>query len=265
MCGIAGYSLRPSSPVERTLAAQALLAGIAERGADAVGYAYRGPGERPAVVVKQRTGASELLDHVAVPPAATQLLVHVRDYTKGHPSIAANNHPVRHGGVVGIHNGIILNDDEILAGFPCARSEPQMTVDSEAIFAVAAHSGGDPRAFEQLRGAMATAWIDESRADAVYLARGTGRPLWLGKSRDAIFFASTKLALEVVERYTRLALRKSELRDGTALVLEDGRVAREERFRPDVGYVEENPLPPVRTPREGQFCLSRLAQLVAAA
>ena len=42
MCGIAGYSLSPDSQLERTLAAQALLAGIAERGADAVGYASRG-------------------------------------------------------------------------------------------------------------------------------------------------------------------------------------------------------------------------------
>ena len=41
MCGIAGFSLSPDSPVDRTLAAQALLAGIAERGADAVGYAHR--------------------------------------------------------------------------------------------------------------------------------------------------------------------------------------------------------------------------------
>ena len=41
MCGIAGYSLSSDSSVDRTLAAQALLAGIAERGADAVGYAFR--------------------------------------------------------------------------------------------------------------------------------------------------------------------------------------------------------------------------------
>src|SRR5918911_5658371 len=136
MCGIAGYSLSPRSRVERTLAAQALLAAIAERGADAVGYAYRSPGETYPTVVKQRTPASELLERVRVPQAATQLLVHVRDYTKGHPSIAANNHPVRHGRVVGIHNGLIVNDDEILARFPCARSEPGMTVDTEAIFAL---------------------------------------------------------------------------------------------------------------------------------
>jgi len=53
MCGIAGYSLGPSSEIDRTRAAQALLAGIAERGADAVGYAHRSP-EAGIVVHKQR-------------------------------------------------------------------------------------------------------------------------------------------------------------------------------------------------------------------
>src|SRR6202035_5882884 len=156
MCGIAGYSLSPDSPVERTLAAQALLAGIAERGADAVGYAHRGPQDAYPIVTKQRTPASMLLDRIDVPQDATELLVHVRDYTKGHPSIAANNHPVRHGPVVGIHNGIIVNDDELLAEFDCARAEPRMTVDSEAIFALAAHSQNDAAALEDLNGSFAT-------------------------------------------------------------------------------------------------------------
>src|SRR5437660_5171621 len=151
MCGIAGYSLRSRSGLERTLAAQALLAAIAERGADAVGYAYRRPGDTYATVVKQRTPASQLLDRVSVPQEVDQLLVHVRDYTKGHPSIAANNHPVRHGPVVGIHNGIITNDDELLAPHSCARADPRMTVDSEAIFALVAHSRNDVRALERLR------------------------------------------------------------------------------------------------------------------
>src|ERR1700741_5346339 len=115
MCGIAGYSLSARSEVDRTLAAQSLLAGIADRGADAVGYAHRGLSDPYAVVVKQPPPASKLLARIDVPQSATELLVHVRDYTKGHPSIPANNHPVRHGPVVGIHNGIILNDDELLA------------------------------------------------------------------------------------------------------------------------------------------------------
>src|SRR5206468_4765674 len=122
--------------------------------ADAVGYGYRALGDAFTTVVKQRTPASMLLERISVPAAAGQLLVHVRDYTKGHPSIAANNHPVRHGPVVGIHNGIITNDDELLERHDCARAEPQMTVDSEAIFAVAAHSGSAARAFEALHGSM---------------------------------------------------------------------------------------------------------------
>jgi glucosamine 6-phosphate synthetase-like amidotransferase/phosphosugar isomerase protein len=265
MCGIAGYSLSSRSRVDRTLAAQALLAGIAERGADAVGYAHRGPGSPYPVVTKQRTPASQLLDRIGVPQTATEVLVHVRDYTKGHPSIAANNHPVRHGPVVGIHNGIIVNDDELLAGFDCARAEPEMTVDSEAIFALAAHSRNEPQAFEQLLGSMATAWLDEREPATVFVARGIGRPLWLGAAKHELFFASTRTALEVVERYARVKLKKRELADGTFLALRDAHVVRDERFRPDPAFEEPGkPLPAVRAPGESVSCLERLAALAAA-
>src|SRR5438477_31752 len=171
MCGIAGYSVSLRSSVDRTLAAQALLAGIADRGADAVGYAYRGDADKYPVVTKQRTPASDLLERIGVPETASELLIHVRDYTKGHPSIPANNHPVRHGPVVGIHNGIIVNDDELLAPYSCARAEPRMTVDSEAIFALAAHSRNEPRALEALAGSMATAWLDQREPGTLFAAR----------------------------------------------------------------------------------------------
>jgi glucosamine 6-phosphate synthetase-like amidotransferase/phosphosugar isomerase protein len=263
MCGIAGYSLAPDARVERTLAAQALLAAIAERGADAVGYAYRAPGESYPTVVKQRTPASRLLDRVAVPGEATQLLVHVRDYTKGHPSIPANNHPVRHGPVLGIHNGIILNDDELLAEYSCARAEPKMTVDSEAIFALAAHSRHDANALETLEGSMAAAWLDEREPELLFLARGVGRPLWLGQSSEGVFFASTRLALEIAEHYCGVRLRKQEIREGTFAALEAGEIVRRERFRPRP-YLEEDRLPVVRAPGERDVCLTRLAAIAAA-
>jgi glucosamine 6-phosphate synthetase-like amidotransferase/phosphosugar isomerase protein len=263
MCGIAGYSLAQDSHLDRTLAAQCLLAGIAERGADAVGYAYRAPGGPYPVVTKQRTPASMLLDRIEVPDAATELLVHVRDYTKGHPSIAANNHPVRHGPVVGIHNGIIVNDDELLGRWSCSRAEPHMTVDSEAIFGLAAHSQNDPRALESLVGSMAAAWLDEREPGMVFAARGMGRPLWLGTGRHELFFASTRFALEVVERYADVRLRKREVSDGTFVALRGARVVRRERFRPDFSFVEAGSKPPVRAPREGASCLARLAALAA--
>ena len=263
MCGIAGFSLAESSALDRTLVAQALLAGIAERGADAVGYAYRMPGQRVSVR-KQRSGASALLDEVTVPMGATEVLVHVRDYTKGHPTIEANNHPIRHGAVVGVHNGIIHNDDELLAEHDCARREPGMTVDSEAIFAVAAHSHGAAEALEALRGSMATAWIDERREHSLSVARGVGRPVCLGAGQEGVFFASTKLALEVLERYLGLELAKSELEEGTLVELSRGGEVSRQRFNPNREFVDD-PLPPVRAPKEAARCLQRLATLVAAA
>jgi glucosamine 6-phosphate synthetase-like amidotransferase/phosphosugar isomerase protein len=263
MCGIAGYSLSSRSAVDRTLAAQSLLAGIAERGADAVGYAHRSPDHAYPTVTKQRTPASELLERIAVPATATELLVHVRDYTKGHPSISANNHPVRHGPVVGIHNGIILNDDELLAPHTCARGEPRMTVDSEAIFCLAAHSRNDPRVLEDQRGSLAAAWLDSRVRHTLFAARGAGRPLWIGVGNQEIFFASTKLALEVVEQYVHVKLRKREVVEGTFLELREARIVRTVRFRSDESYTDPVALPAVRAPQEGVSCLAALAALAA--
>ncbi len=263
MCGIAGYSLSPDSPLGRTLAAQALLAGIAERGADAVGYASRGEGE-PVSVTKLRGGASALLDEIAVPQDAVHVLIHVRDHTKGHPGVVANNHPIRHGAVVGVHNGVIENDDELLARYGIDRHEPGTTVDSEAIFALMALRRNDPRGLEELRGAMATAWLDERDPERLYLARGVARPLWLGSTRGALFFASTRRALAILEAALHMRLATREVREGRILEVRDGAVTRERRFRRDRRYRDEV-RSPVRAPQEAVSCLQRLAAITAAA
>ena len=260
MCGIAGYSIDTGSTVDRTLAAQALLAGIAERGADAVGVAYRaGDG---IDVIKQQTGASALLEQLALPSSAAQLIVHVRDYTKGHPTIEANNHPIRHGAVVGVHNGIIENDDALLERHSLERAHPDMTVDSEAIFALVDARPGDVKALEELHGAMATAWLDERNPTTLWLARGVGRPLWLGHSREGIFFASTPGGLELAARALRIELRLEEVGHGRVLHLVEGRVARKERFRVP-RYREARSLPSVRAPHEGTSCLQRLQAIAS--
>ncbi|MEX2048286.1 MAG: hypothetical protein WEB90_01785 [Gemmatimonadota bacterium] len=263
MCGIAGYSLSSRSGVEQTLAAQTLLAAISERGSDAVGYGYRGTG-LSLTVHKQRTGASELLDAVRIPTGAGQVLVHVRDYTKGHPRLAANNHPIRHGAVVGIHNGIIANDEEIFARHGFSRAKRGMTVDSEAIFALVEEAPASASVLQELYGSMATAWLDERLPERVFLARGIGRPLWVGESRHELFFASTREALELVERYAGLRLRKREVPEGTLLTVESGAVVRSEAFEPDRSFTEEL-LPAVRAPEERRSCLARLAALAAPA
>jgi glutamine---fructose-6-phosphate transaminase (isomerizing) len=262
MCGIAGYSLSPLSPVERTLAAQALLAGIAERGADAVGYASRSE-DGAVAITKLRGGASALLDEIAMPADARQALVHVRDYTKGHPEVAANNHPIRHGTVIGIHNGLIENDDALLARYRIERQEPEMTVDSEAIFAVMELRGHDPRALSEMHGAMAAAWLDERDEETLYLARGVGRPLWIAQTDTDLYFASTQRALAIVGAALRVRLKLREVRQGRLLHVVAGKIVRTRRFRPDRSYREEDLLPPVRAPHEAVSCLQRLATITS--
>ena len=263
MCGIAGYSFGPRSRVSRTLAAQALLAGIAERGADAVGYAFRAGDE--VSVHKQQTGASALLDCIALPDAAREALIHVRDFTKGHPTIAANNHPIRHGSVVGIHNGIIANDDDLFDRHGIARQEPEMTVDSEAIFALVDAFGTSPETLAQLVGAMAAAWLDDREPGALHLARGVGRPLWIARGRHELLFASTRSALEVAEEALRTTFLKSQVDEGRLLRVVDGAVAAERRWSPDTSFREPRSLPAVRAAHEGRSCLELLSALVAPA
>jgi glutamine---fructose-6-phosphate transaminase (isomerizing) len=263
VCGIAGYSLGTGSRLNRTLVAQALLAGIAERGADAAGYAYRDASE--LAVHKQQTGASALLDAVALPDTVGEVLVHVRDFTKGHPTILANNHPIRHGRVVGIHNGIIANDDELFVRHGLERETPDMTVDSEAIFALVDAFGTSAETLQELVGAMAAAWLDEREPGILHLARGVGRPLWVGRGRHEVLFASTRTALEVAEHALRTTFLKSQVDEGRLLRLVDGAIAEERRWSPDTSFREERSLPAVRAPQEGRSCLELLSALVAPA
>ena len=150
-----------------------------------------------------------------------------------------------------------------MAGHGFERAEPGMTVDSEVIFALAEATGSRARDFEDFRGSMAAAWLDERRSELLYLARGVGRPLWIGTTRRELFFASTERALEIAEQYAGLRFRKRELAEGTLVALNGPRAVRRERFVPDPTY-EADPLPAVRAPAEGTFCLQRLAALAAA-
>ena len=51
------------------------------------------------------------------------MLIHVRDFTKGHPDVEANSHPIRHGSVVDVHNGVLSNDDDLLARYGIERHD----------------------------------------------------------------------------------------------------------------------------------------------
>ncbi|MCW2926397.1 MAG: 99, gp99 [Thermoleophilia bacterium] len=258
MCGIAGFSLGAQCAIDPMRATRVLLASVAERGADAAGCAYEDP-TAGLVVNKQPGGASRFLEVVEVPATIRQLLLHVRDFTKGRPSLMANNHPIRHGDVVGVHNGKISNDDAIFTALGRERFEPGMTVDSEAIFASLDAADGDVAgALEGLTGSLATGWFDQRRPGSIFLARGYGRPLWTATTsrRDAVIWASTLEALEIVEDFLELRLHKRPVRPGSILEVAGGKIVSRDRFRADTRA--QWLANPVASPEEKRLAMEHL-------
>jgi len=166
---------------------------------------------------------------------------------------------------VGVHNGVIANDDELFARYSLKRHAPEMTVDSEAIFALMELHGNKPRALRKLHGTMAAAWLDERTAEKVYLAKGIRRPLWLGTTSSELYFASTRRALAIVEAALRVRLATCEVREGRLLEVVAAKVVGTRRFRPDRSYRELEAVPPVHSPHEAISCLTQLAELAAPA
>ena len=154
MCGIAGFTIAPGIGLERTALARLLLAGIAERGTDATGYGYHRP-DGAVEVHKESMRLREFVEQVDVPEAAGEAIFHVRGYTKGVPSVNDNNHPVRYGRAVVVHNGHLDNDDELFRRHRAPRSTPHITVDSEAIAMLADRSGDIAATLAEVRGSAA--------------------------------------------------------------------------------------------------------------
>ena len=101
-----------------------------------------------------------------------------------------------------------------------------MTVDSEAIFALVDAYGTSPETLAELVGAMAAAWLDERDPGVLHLARGVGRPLWIGRGRHEVLFASTRAALEVAEHALHTTFLKSQRSAAGARTRASGRSAR---------------------------------------
>src|ERR1700753_390206 len=156
MCGIAGMSIAPGVELDATATARLLLAGLAERGQDATGYAFHGD-DGAVEVHKDSVPLASFILELTLPGVPRTTIMHVRDFTKGRPGLNDNNHPIRYGGVVGVHNGHLINDDELFERRGKERSTPDITVDSEAIMMLVDELGDAGRALELVRGSAAIA------------------------------------------------------------------------------------------------------------
>jgi glutamine phosphoribosylpyrophosphate amidotransferase len=235
MCGIAGFSLDPDLDLDRSAMGRILLAGLAERGQDATGYAYRAQ-DGGVHVVKESTELARMIDRIELPARTGEAIMHVRDFTKGVPGLNDNNHPIRWGGITGVHNGHIDNDDDLFVAFGQERSTPEITVDSEAIMMLTSVLGDLGQALEHVRGSAAVAVLPDASPGRLTVARRTRRPLVVGRAPGVFVFASTREPLELLAHGAGLDLDYEDLEDGTVLDVERAREVRRRRFRVDYRF-----------------------------
>jgi glucosamine 6-phosphate synthetase-like amidotransferase/phosphosugar isomerase protein len=214
MCGLAGLLLYPTQRSETEWAElrelfTRMLVFNEERGQEASGVALI---RRDGIfrLFKQPVPPSQLVKMepyqaimAALGPETTCLLGHTREPTKGSRWNNDNNHPLLVGHTVGIHNGMIDNDDDIFthSGLPRAGE-----VDSEVIFSLLdrigpiSNNGSYPslvqRQISLLEGFFATLSVD-LRWPTRLLVLKYLRPLCLHyeKRLNALFFSSRYLFL----------------------------------------------------------------------
>lgn len=248
MCGIAGFSIstaeRPT--LDRYRLAQTLLREIEPRGRDAAGAAWRTAGQGRTWYQKDAVRGSIFAGRLneSIGQAAAAVL-HTRFATQGSVKQDVNNHPIVRDGIVGVHNGVIANDDEIFALLG-EKVERYGQVDSEAIFALIeqaeAMTAGDESQFADLFsllvGTMAAAWLPTDQRE-LWLVRGSGSPLYAAQTeRRSLIFASTESAIRVAARAVGLKIEKIlAVREGTVLRVVGGRVTHSWAFAPESGGI----------------------------
>lgn len=229
MCGICGASLSPQEEVNADVLAAMLLLGIEERGRHATGIAWDEGSE--VVYAKEATTATDFVLDMQLPQTRT-FIGHTRWASQGSPSNPLNNHPIVTSGLVGIHNGVIWNDDDIFGALG-DEGVRHAQVDSEAIFAWIALSGYTPaEALSHVRGSAAVAWMQKDEPNSIHLARGSSSPVVIALTeRGSVIFASTRTCLDNAVEAAGVAVRGfRELPEGTYLKLSNGAIVSEEEF-----------------------------------
>jgi len=214
MCGLTGVLLYPTRrPADKWEEIQnittANLVFNEERGREASGIAVI-QADGHCRIFKQPVPASELVKMEGyrrvlsmVNETTVCILGHTRMPTKGSHWHNVNNHPLLAGHVVGVHNGVITNDDQLFARFNLPRAGE---VDSEIIFRLQDTidplrcNGRYPELVREkvnlLEGKFATLSVDLRRPGGLLVLKHL-QPLCLHYEEElvALFFSSRYLFL----------------------------------------------------------------------
>lgn len=231
MCGIAGFNLSPEERVDAVTLTKALLLAIEERGRHATGTAYFEDGS--PYVQKADMTAGDFVEFIDMPTSTTNAILHTRWASQGSPKDNRNNHPIDVGGILGVHNGVLYNDDEIFADIGPEHRIAE--VDSEAIFALLLHGPGKPaHALERIEGSAAVAWLEcYGDPDSMYVSRVSSSPLnYAFTEAGSFLFASTASAIRAGAEEAGLTIASGPhaLGEEVLLRVRNGQIVSRTRF-----------------------------------
>lgn len=228
MCGIFGVA-RPHGGIDVALA-QELFKSLAlfseARGKEASGISLRLPdavkvykSSRPPSKLFAEGVKSLFEDSSKADPASPQIMIgHSRMVTNGDQHSIENNQPVISRGVVGIHNGIIVNVDELWGGYP--ELQRMAEVDSEVIFSLVglhlersgALSSAVQATYAEIEGTASIAAVFDS-LDSLVLASNNGSLfVWTHPESKCLLFASERYILNQLFRAKDIGGRDEDIR-----------------------------------------------------
>lgn len=226
MCCILGIGWQRGNTIRNSKAmrevAKKLLVNGQTRGRDAAGMAFTTSKE--ITVVKHNVKADSLVKEEEFDTACSNLIAfsendrknteydplisaigHCRQKTKGTPEDYNNNHPIVSNKIVGVHNGMIGNDDKLFDKFKDLGMERRAEVDSEIIFRLIDHYADGGYDMEEsiittakmLMGSYACAVVNAAHPYELWLFKGNG-PLDIYHYKDVgmILFSSEKRYIE---------------------------------------------------------------------
>jgi glutamine phosphoribosylpyrophosphate amidotransferase len=238
MCGISAISRsagKSSIPNAIALTRHLALA-IEHRGPHATGFGWTTKTDPWPYYWKAPGRATKVAPLAPLPEQMRNVIIHTRYATKGDPSINVNNPPVVAPGLILVHNGVLRNDDDLIA---LVEHDRVGTVDSEALPALLgagplALGESDPAELLALvKGDAAIAWLDGEDPEALHLARLVGRPLSIGwTKRGDLIAASTAAAIQSAARRQGITVERiRDVKEGTYLRVEHGEIVRSSPIR----------------------------------